>query len=154
MCVCPCVHACVCRMGGNKGVQHWGMCTCNFSRFTQLLFCRVLAKGGRRHTATQSSDDHVVWPHGGYAGTHRAQAKRRKKLPDPCGRTKKKKDWESFGRFEPLRTKWDFKDKSQKCLFANQLPCYHFIQTVDTILSFSFIQTARPVFSTVDSQEG
>lgn len=32
---------CVWGVGGKRGVQHWGMCTCNFSHLTQLVFCKV-----------------------------------------------------------------------------------------------------------------
>lgn len=48
VCVCVCVLACVNMCVDNErqeGVHDWGMCTCNFSHLTQLVFCRVSGTG-------------------------------------------------------------------------------------------------------------
>lgn len=44
--VCMCVWANICvESGRQEGAHHSGMCTCNFSHLTQLVFCRVWATG-------------------------------------------------------------------------------------------------------------
>lgn len=42
VCVCVLAWPNMCAESGRQeGVHHWGMCTCNFSHLTQLVFCRV-----------------------------------------------------------------------------------------------------------------